>query len=173
MIIIGLSLFYLVVYFYWSWQRSDYNHINQTISELGESGSKVEKGVAYTFFLPVGLVLLYLCFQSLSNQYVAMLFGAVAIGYIGAAFFPIDKGAPVSNGTWKNGLHNLFGGVEYIGALAALNYLKPELGLLSTLVQAAIVIFVIGLYIPLLRQYRGLLQRVAEMALFFVLWKVL
>lgn len=169
--ILFLILFYFAAYFYWSLKRLKYSHYEQTISELGESGSGVERGVGLSFFLPVGLALAVISWLSFSNQYVSLLAGAMSIGYIGGALFPVDKRAPHS-GSWKNCLHNLFGGVEYFGAIAAIRMLKPELGFFSNILQGGIVVFIVGLYIPGLRKFRGLLQRVVEIGLFLALWKV-
>lgn len=164
-----LIIFYLAAYSYWSFKRPNYNHYEKTISELGETGSGLERKVGLSLFLPIGLGLAAIAWFAAPDQHVALLAAAMSLGYIGGAIFPIDEGAPIS-GSWKNGLHNLFGGIEYMGAIAALQLWQSELSFLSSFLQLSIIVFIASLYIPLVRQFRGLLQRMAEIGLFLILW---
>jgi len=143
-----------------------YQHVRDTISELGEIGAVHQRSVAYGVFLPVGLLalasagLLYA-----ASQAAAGLAACIAVGYIGAALFPCDPGSPVS-GSARQGVHNLAGSIEYIGGGAAFLSLSHAQGDLYRLlgfvaIGAAVLITVLPS-----TSFRGLVQRVAEVCLF-------
>jgi hypothetical protein len=164
-----LVLLYLVFSSaYFGRLRSEYSHIKHTISELAESNSSTEKLVSLGVFLPIGLVMGLIAFFSRLNEPALLFSISLAVGYGGAALFPIDKDAPFL-GSWKNVLHNLSAGVSYILALAAFEYLSREIGFPYSAGKFLIMAFIASLYFPVVREIRGLLQRVAEIGIFSAL----
>jgi hypothetical protein len=121
--------------------------------------------VSWGLFLPVGLALAWTWFElAASAPNVAALAGVIAIGYVGAAFFPCDPGSPL-NGSWRQVLHNLAGGVEYFGGaacFAALGRSEPAF------MGMAGVVLIVGILLPasFIAPFRGLAQRIAECCLF-------
>lgn len=147
-------------------RKAGYSHCLHTISELGERGACDARFVALGLFLPVGLLLLAAAAVTWRGDARA---GALAlcigVGYLGAACFPCDPGSPRS-GSWRQGMHNLAGGVQYIGGAMALMALAPGQGMVFQLAGA--VVLGCGIAIGLLSPtaWRGALQRVAEVCLF-------
>jgi len=146
-------------------RSSSYSHIRHTISELGECGATNEKRVSFGIFLPVGIAMAIIGFVVRSNEPAAILAASLSIGYVGAAFYPIDAGAPVS-GSWRNGMHSLFGAIQYVGSVAAFEQFGRDYGSPYTAAKYIIFAFIISLYIPYIREIRGLLQRIVELGLF-------
>jgi hypothetical protein len=77
-------------------QRSDYDHVRDTLSELGAQGAPAQRAVSWGVFLPVGLAALVAgaCTwpRALAASGLAL---SLALGYLGAALFPCDPGAPL------------------------------------------------------------------------------
>jgi hypothetical protein len=147
-------------------RRPDYHALRQTISEIGETGSRDQRLVALGLFLPVGLVLLIVAaLLQPKSPAASMLALAIAIGYIGAAAFPCDPGSPLS-GTWRQSLHNLAGGIEYIGGGFALMTLARDLGAPFQIAGFIVLGAAIALSVLPSTQLRGAIQRVAELCLF-------
>jgi len=146
-------------------RRPEYSHVRHTISELGERGAVDEKLVAYGVFLPVSISMSLVAIFVQSNESAAMLAAALAIGYGGAAFFPIDAGAPAI-GSWRNGVHSLAGAAQYIGAIGAFERYGHDFGFPYTMVKFVILAFLVTIYVPYLREVRGLFQRIIEVGLF-------
>lgn len=175
----GTTISYLLIaILVFAARRPGYSHLRDTISELGEVGAAEGRRVSFGVFLPVGLGLAaygFLVRQSTlaaANE-LAMLAFCVAAGYVVAAFFPCDPGSPLS-GSFRQGIHNLGGAVEYIGGALALFRLAEVQGEPFQLLGA--IVFPAGLLLslPQLAKVRGLIQRVAETALclglFLPLW---
>jgi len=162
-----LTLFLTLAILVLAYQRSGYSHRRHTISELGEVGTPVSRWVSWGVFLPVGLGLAYIAFTVKGvAPTVSLLAACVSVGYLAAAIFPCDPGSPLS-GSLRQGLHNIGGGVEYIGgayALWQLGNVQPT-GLLHL---SALVVSLIALLLSstALLSIRGLLQRAAESLLF-------
>ena len=151
---------------YFARRRPEYSALKQTISEIGETGSRDQRAVALALFLPVGLALLLVAAMLRSHSPAAsMLALAMAIGYLGAAAFPCDPGSPVS-GTWRQSLHNLAGGVEYIGGGFALMTLARDLGTPFQIAGFIVLGAAIALTVLPSSSIRGAIQRVAEFCLF-------
>lgn len=143
-----------------------YRHASKTISELGEVGAPHQRAVAFGVFLPVGLLVLAAAgLLQASSRAAAALAGCLAVGYVGAALFPCDPGSPAS-GSARQAVHNLAGGIEYIGGGAALLALSPAHGEayrwlgFAAFGAAALLTVLPG------NSVRGLVQRVAEAGLF-------
>jgi hypothetical protein len=156
-------------------RKAGYSHVQHTISEIGEVGAPDQRLVAFAVFLPVGLALAFVGLLLRGHSQACALACSIAVGYIVAAFFPCDPGSPTS-GSARQGVHNLGGAVEYIGGGFSLvvlgEHLAPILRLAGFLVLGAAVALTVlpsGLL-------RGLVQRVAEVALFasasYVAWVV-
>jgi hypothetical protein len=157
-------------------RKPGYSQIRHSISEIGESGAPDQRFVAFGLFLPVGLALLLVAWLLRpALPAAAALALCIAIGYLGAAAFPCDPGSPLS-GTLRQGLHNLAGGVEYIGGGFALMALSGALG--QPLELAGFVVLGAAVAISLVpsNPVRGLIQRIAEVCLFgglaWAAWRV-
>jgi Protein of unknown function (DUF998) len=157
--------------FYLGYKKAGYNHFKHTISELGETGSGLEKQVGFGLFLPVGIGLLVIAFINWDHEIVRGLSACLAVGYLVAAFFPCDKGSPTS-GTWKQQVHNLGGFIEYAGAIYFLmkagEYDLFIFGIDFKINGIFVLVCVIITSIPG-NPVRGLAQRLAELLLFGVL----
>ncbi len=161
---IAASIFLAVSLVVLGRRRPEYSHMRHTISELGEHGCVIEKSVGFGVFLPFGLAMAVIAIVARSNEPIALLAGGLAVGYIGAAFFPIDADAPFS-GTTRNALHSLAGAIEYVAAMAAFEFVARDFGFPLTAIKFVIIGFLASLYIPGLRNLRGLLQRIVEAGL--------
>jgi hypothetical protein len=162
-----------VVPIYFGRRKPGYSHIRHTISELGEIGSPVGRSVSYIGFLATGISLwLFLLVaaaalphESMESFYLLSLVGA---GYVGGALFRCDAGAPAA-GSWRNALHNIFGGLEYIGAVGAFATLRNSsfwspLSDLSMYAAGLVLVCLWGISFP--HPFRGLVQRIAEATIF-------
>ena len=145
-------------------RKIGYSHISHTISELGERGAPDELTVSWGVFLPVGvaMAITWLAVRD-SAPAAASLAGVVAVGYVGGAVFRCDIGSPV-HGSWRQTLHNLAGGVEYVGGIACLLSLGRQQPLFAVL-AAVVAIATLLVSIPA-ASARGLVQRLAEASLF-------
>ena len=147
-------------------RRPDYRHRRDTISELGETGSRDQRVVALAWFLPIGVVLLLVAGLLRSHApATSMLALAIAIGYLGAAAFPCDPGSPLA-GSWRQSLHNLAGGVEYVGGGFALVTLARDLGAPFRIAGFVVLGAAIALTVLPSAAMRGAIQRIAELCLF-------
>jgi hypothetical protein len=155
-------------------RRADgYSHLRDTISELGATATKDAGAVAWFWFAPSGVVFAVAALalgQGLGTDdamRAASIFAFVGVGWIGAALFPCDPGAPVF-GTARNYLHNLAGGGAYLAGAAGLmemaRALEDSHSLLAMTAQASGPIVLLGLFLISLPEIpmRGLIQRVIE-----------
>jgi len=116
------------------------------------------------YFSPSALALAFVAILSrTSNPIAAALAAVIAIGYGIAVFFPCDPGSP-SHGSFSQGIHNLAGGVQYIGGTVTLLRLGQDDPFLLPLA----VVVGVGTFLICFPQlpWRGLAQRIAETALF-------
>jgi hypothetical protein len=162
-----------IVPLYFGSRKPGYSHVRHTISELGEIGSPVGSSVSYIGFLSTGISLwLFLLVvaravpqESTEALYLLSLVGA---GYVGGAVFRCDPGAPLI-GSWRNTLHNIFGGLEYLGAAGAFTTLERSefwspLSELMVYAGGLVVLCLWGISFP--HPLRGLIQRVSETTIF-------
>jgi hypothetical membrane protein len=118
--IVVAALLALVETLYFASIRPGYSQVSNTISELGETGAPHARLVSFGFFLPVGLLVwlaLWLVQRESSDRYTTFALIALSClgaGYVAAAFFPCDPGAPLF-GTWRNQIHNIVGFIDYAG----------------------------------------------------------
>ncbi len=144
--------------------RPEYSHQRHTISELGERGSVFERRFSQGVFLPVGLLLAAVGLMSLgADRSAAALALCIATGYLSAAVFPCDRGSPLG-GSWRQGLHNLGGAVEYLGGALALMLIAETHG--QAFRFAGLTVGATGILISFPSPVRGALQRTAEILLF-------
>ena len=147
-------------------RKRGYSHIRHTISELGEAGAPDQRLVAVGIFLPVGLLLLAEAYLlRVSWPPAAALALCIAVGYLGAAVFPCDPGSPAS-GSARQGMHNLAGGVEYVGGGFALLTLAKDLGDPFRIAGFIVLGAAVALTVMPASPVRGLIQRIAELCLF-------
>lgn len=162
-----------IVPLYFARRKPGYSHLRDTISELGEIGSPVGRSVSYLGFVPTGVLLwLFLLVAAAavpSGEADALwALSLVGAGYFFGGIFRCDPGAPLV-GSWRTMLHNIFGGLEYLGATAAFTMLQhstfwsPLSGILT---PAGMLVFAgfVGMSFP--HPYRGIVQRVAETIIF-------
>lgn len=160
----------LVAVFVFGRRRAGYSHVRHTISELGEVGARDQRRVGWGVFLPVGLGCLVLSVLASSASGpppvvagMRLLAASLAAGYLVAALFPCDPGSPLQ-GSWRQGIHNLGGGAEYVGGAASLVVLAPTLGQAALGAAAVVGLGTIALSIPG-TPGRGAVQRVVETVL--------
>ncbi len=147
-------------------RKPGYSHTRDTISELGEVGDPNARLVAYGWFLPVGVALGVVALLVYTPAPAAgALTLCIAIGYVAAALAPCDRGAPAV-GSPRQALHNLGGAVEYVGGAAVLFRLSETGGSPYLVAAGAVAVAVVVFSLPALAAVRGLVQRMAEMALF-------
>lgn len=145
-------------------KKLGYSHIKHTISEIGEIGAHNQRFVAFGLFLPIGISLLIVAYLiNTASPPAARLALCVAIGYIGAAVFPCDAGAPLY-GSVSHTLHFFAGAVEYIGGAFALMTLAESLG--EPFETAGYIVIGVAIALSFPHPIRGLIQRIAEICLF-------
>jgi hypothetical protein len=158
-----------------------YSQRAQFISELGAADAANARLVAVFGFVPIGaLVLAFVVLMAgvfpRSRRTSLGLFGLAAVGtaYLVSALFPCDAGCP-SEGSFSQSVHNLFGLLEYVGALSGLlllaNALRSSaewrsLGGPSIACAALIAVGFFAMLTPALQPMRGASQRIAEAAIF-------
>jgi len=169
MLPLGLTLFASIYLFtslvFLSGNKNGYSHVRHTISELGEVGAPQQHFVSFAVFFVVGITLLLVAYlvQPYSKP-VALLALSLSIGYLVAALFPCDAGSPMM-GSFRQAIHNLGGGVEYLGGALAFFLIAETFGRPFQVVGWVVAGLGIALSIhPFF--IRGLLQRGAEIALF-------
>ncbi len=183
LVLVAGTLLTLAVVFFGR-RRTVYSHIRNTISELGEQFSKDAQLVNLGVFLPVGILCALSVFinsnssDALENKlidYTYYLGLSIATGYIVAAFFPCDPGAPFP-GSWRNGIHNLGGGVMYVGAAVSLWYMSKMTNTgqwgwgNAILISCSTIVGLAIIFLSFPNKYRGLVQRVVELLLFVTLF---
>lgn len=147
-------------------RKPGYRHVRDTISELGEVGDPNARLVAFGLFLPVGVALGIVALLVRETAPAAgSLALCIAIGYIVAAFAPCDRGSPLSGST-RQAVHNLGGAIEYAGGAAVLYRLAETGGTPFLVAAGAVVVAIVVISVPALGAVRGLVQRIAEAALF-------
>ena len=164
---------------YFASLRSGYSHISNTISELGETGAPQAHLVAFGFFLPVGLIVwwaLWLAHRHGSGQDTLLVLFALSglgAGYVLAAFFSCDPGAPLF-GSWRTLVHNAAGVIDYGGTAFGFLLFCQYCARHKRRAQAAIFgvaaalgfLAIVLLGFPPAFPVRGAVQRVAELIQF-------
>lgn len=146
--------------------RPGYRHAVHTISELGERGARHEKAVALGLFAPVGTLCLAAAALLLpADKATAALAGCLAAGYLVAAAFPCDPGSPLS-GSARQAVHILGGGIEYVGGGFALFAMAHAEGPAFRWAGIAVLVAAGAISFMPPGSPRGLVQRLAETALF-------
>lgn len=140
--------------------RPGYRALRHTISELAEDGAPRARWVSFAVFLPVGLVAWAIGFASYAKgDTLAAAFAlSLGTGYVTAALFPCDPGAPL-RGSLKNTVHMAGASIQYLGATAALLFAPQPLFILA---GAGVALLSLSMSLPWFVPVRGLLQRVTE-----------
>ncbi len=147
-------------------RKPGYNHVVHTISELGEMGAPNARAVAWLVFLPIGLLqFVVTALHIASDPAIGLVSACIGVGYVVAAVFPCDPGSPVS-GSWRQVIHNLGGGVEYVGGgLGFLNAAR-QFGVAFEVLGYAILAVALALTVLPRTSVHGLVQRLGELGLF-------
>lgn len=141
-----------------------YSRWRDTISELGAVGSPNQALVSMAVFFPIAFLMGIVAFTlRFSFQPAGILGLSLAIGYFAAAIFPCEPGAPLF-GSFTNMLHNLGGGLQYVGGALGLLRLAESLG--WPFQAAGLVVAAATVAISFPGPWRGAIQRVAEICLF-------
>jgi len=178
-LIAAAALMVLLETFYFGLQQPDYSHITNTISELGETGTANANQVAFGFFLPVGLLVwlaLWLVHRETSNKgasLVLLALSCLGTGYVMAAFFPCDSGAPLF-GSWRTQVHNILGFIDYEGTGIGFLLVSRHFARRNALIQAvaflaAGILVLFGLALLSTEatfHVRGVIQRATEVIQF-------
>jgi hypothetical protein len=159
--------------------RPGYSHCAQYISELGERGATHAAWVNFAGFLPIGAftvlfaVLAACAVEGRRARSGLLLFSGVGWAYAIAAFFPCDPGCP-SPGSTTQQIHSSGALLEYAGGAVGLLFagdarvngaaLAPRW--LACIAGAIALGAFAAMLSPALAPQRGLVQRVAELALF-------
>ncbi len=159
---------------WWFGRRAaGYSHLRDTISELGAAGMKDARAVAWLWFAPSGVIFVVAALalgQGLGTDdamRAASILAFIGVGWIGAAIFPCDPGAPAF-GTARNHFHNLLGGGAYLAGAAGMMEMARALEdthpLLAMTARVSGPIVLLGLFLISLPEIpmRGLIQRVME-----------
>lgn len=174
-IIVLAALLVLIETIYFASRHPGYSHISNTISELGESGAPDAARVSFGFFLPVGLLVwlaLWIVCRGTSDKYALLALislSSLGAGYVAAAFFPCDSGAPFF-GSWRTQVHNLVGFIDYEGTCIGFLLVSRYFARRQATLQAAAFLFAAVLLFVCLallssestHPLRGAIQRVAE-----------
>jgi hypothetical protein len=160
-IVVSVFLFGALIHF--AKRKRCYSHVENTISELGEVKAPDQRAVSLGVFLPIGIAMLIVAaWVNTRAPLSAWLALCIAIGYLSAAVFPCDVGSPLK-GSWRQAFHNFGGGIQYVGGAIALYRMAGapfEIAAMFVLAAAA------AMSVPTLASSRGLIQRLAEIALF-------
>ena len=167
-------------------QLDNYSSISQYISELGEKNAPLQLFVNTSLFVTVGfaiLLLVYLIDLKFGDQHNDQTKKAIwllylpGVAYIGSALFPCQPGCPLMTTDPVQIIHNFLGLLEYSGAVWGIAiwakwFKNYEVKIYTVFFQTSVFfIFIgfIGMIIPYLSEYRGLLQRMADYSFFLSL----
>lgn len=175
---LAASLYWLCGVIYLPTLLPNYDAISQTISELSSISTPLEKRINFGWSLPLGLLQSWVVLTEYRQRHSTVevrkglaAFGCVGIAYVACTFFPCDPGAPLW-GSWRQIVHNAFGGLEYAGGglgLLLLGKARRESYRLTMALQLSGLVVWIGLLlmaVPGLFGVRGAVQRVIEALLF-------
>lgn len=179
MLVLVAAFMVLIEALYFASRQPGYSQVSNTISELGAIGAPNARQVAFGFFLPVGLLVwlaLWLVRGGASDGYAAWALVALSClgaGYVMAAFFPCDPGAPLF-GSWRTQIHNVVGFVDYEGTgigflLIARHVARKRAALKAVAFLAAgmsVLLCLALLSLTATFHIRGAIQRVAEVIQF-------
>ena len=145
-------------------RRPTYSHASHTISELAEYGSECTQQVSLGVFLPIAISLGVVAWLlRFSDPPIATLALSIAVGYGLGATFPCDPGSPLT-GSVRQALHNLGGGIEYVGGALSLLWIGETLS--RGFYAAGILVGISGILLSFASRVRGIIQRIAESCLF-------
>ncbi len=158
------SIYLLVSILFSASRKPGYSHASQTISELAEYGSDHTRQVSLLVFLPVGILLSVVAwFLHSAHPPIAALALSIAVGYGLSAVFPCDPGSPLT-GSVRQAIHNLAGGIEYVGGAFSLLWISESAG--PEFRVAGIAVAASAILLSFESSVRGIIQRIAETCLF-------
>ena len=145
-------------------RKPGYRHARHTISELAEFGTQYTRRVSLGVFLPVAISLGVVAWLVRpSDPSIAALALSMAVGYGLGAMFPCDRGSPFI-GSARQAMHNLGGGIEYIGGALSLLWIGETSW--PGFQAAGILVGVSAILLSFESRVRGIIQRIAESCLF-------
>lgn len=175
------SIFAFTMPIYFARRTVGYSSRLNTLSELGATGSPHQKSVSWFYFLPLSIAIIIFVMLGQSaitfltqDTWVWGMVGLVGVGYLIAALFPCDQGAPIG-GSVSNKVHNIAGLLEYLGAGVGLifmgggaiqNSAPPHMTVYLILSGSVILLSLVMLILPSFNRVRGWVQRLAEASFF-------
>lgn len=172
------AIFWLCGVLYLPTLLADYDAVSMTISELGAWGTPLANLVNFGWSIPLGLLQGWAVYGEWRRGGLPAkvgrglaAFGCIGIAYIACGLFPCDVGSPLW-GSWRQLLHNAFGGLEYLGGGLGLLWFSVAMrhrpGLAATLRWSGIAVIVglLVMSVPGLFAVRGAAQRAVEALLF-------
>lgn len=175
---LAASVYWLGGVIYLPTLLANYDAISQTISELSTISTPLANRINFGWSLPLGLLQCWAVFTEYRQRHITVAvrkglaaFGCVGIAYVACSFFPCDPGAPLW-GSWRQMVHNAFGGLEYAGGglgLLLLGKARRENYQLAITLQLSGFLVWMGLLlmtVPGLFGVRGAVQRFSEALLF-------
>lgn len=173
-----VSFYWLAGVVYLPTLLKDYDAVSMTISELGVYATPTANLVNYAWSVPLGWLQCWAVLGeyrrdglSVAARQGLLGLACVGIAYVICGVFPCDPGSPLW-GSWRQTIHNLFGGLEYFaGGLSLLLFAKACRGhqrMVWLLVCSGISVLVglLMISIPAWFGVRGFLQRLIEGQLF-------
>jgi hypothetical membrane protein len=107
--------------------RSDYNHVDQFISDLGATGTSHAGLMNFAGFIPSGVImaafgmaLWTLLPKHLLGRIGASLIILFAVGLIIAGIFSCDPGCPQQGGSMENSIHDAIAGPTFLSAITGM-----------------------------------------------------
>lgn len=175
---LAASLYWLGGVIYLPTLLANYDAISQTISELSSSSTPLANHINFGWSLPLGLLQCWAVATEYRQRHLSTevrkglaAFACVGIAYIACSVFPCDPGSPLW-GSWRQTVHNAFGGLEYAGGglgLWLLGKARRGNAPLAMALQLSGLLVWMGLLlmiVPGLLDVRGAVQRVIEALLF-------
>ncbi|WP_026603682.1 DUF998 domain-containing protein [Methylomonas sp. 11b] len=157
---------------------ANYDPVSQTISELSIISTPLANRINFGWSLPLGLLQCWAVFTECRQRHITVevrkglaAFGSVGIAYVACSFFPCDPGAPLW-GSWRQMVHNAFGGLEYAGGglgLLLFGIARRDNYRLAMAIQLSGLLVWTGLLLMTVQELfgvRGAVQRFSEALLF-------
>lgn len=166
------------------WLRPDYSHLNQYISELGETEGSLSLLMNILGFIPSGLMFIAFSFslfsyfpKSFSSLMGSLLMAAFGVGMVTAGVYSCDPGCSTANLSYEGMMHGQAAKIGFLSGIASilvwslvfrrLDFWKSFWRYSLVLGCAAFVFLMMTYYSAELRLWTGVWQRLC-LGLIFV-----